>query len=409
MLLIGGDEYNSKIMLKKRLNSDSRTGIYARDAEAMLKKIITLEWYALLLCIISIPLFESPKSIFLVISAILFLIRHYIEKDYKSVLLAKDPRIGLLALAFVSSLSAVFALHPFLAFQGSMDFLKMYALFIIVASDFSDGKYIKTIILAIVASTTIGTGWGLANFMIGREATFELLSVGHVNHSSIYLALSLTVIIAYLEHLKTTSEKIFFYISSIILIAAFVIASSRASFLAFGAAMLMVFICMEKKKQFVSFSVMFFLITAVLIYFVDMTLLTKDYSFRDASLKTRLNLWSKGWEMFLSHPILGVGAKHFKFYNPFEYGSHAHNLLINTLAQFGIAGFSALMVFFYFILRSLKAAYKRNMLWSSACGAFIIVLMNGMFNTTLHSEHGLLFVLISAMISGNRLKVPADK
>lgn len=91
----------------------------------ILKKTAIFEWYLLLLCIFSIPLFESLKTIFLLIASIIFLIRHYIKKDLKEVFFRKDIRLGFLLLALSASISAIFAQKPTLAIRGSSDFLRI--------------------------------------------------------------------------------------------------------------------------------------------------------------------------------------------------------------------------------------------------------------------------------------------
>src|SRR5204863_9041949 len=50
----------------------------------------------------------------------------------------------------------------------------------------------------LVASTLIGLGMGYAALWRGTEPTLQLNSVGHVNHTSIYLAIMLGVSVAWL-------------------------------------------------------------------------------------------------------------------------------------------------------------------------------------------------------------------
>lgn len=380
-----------------------------------IEKIITIERYSLLLCIFSIPLFESPKIIFLVTSGAFFLMRRYMEKDYKNVFLTADPRLGFFALFMAAALSAMFAQKPQLAFDGSLDFLKMYLIFVIVATDFTDKRSLKSICLTIIFSTAIASIWGLAEYAAGKTGSVELNSVGHVNHSAIYIALALVVsIVISLNSFDNKSGKIWIFSLTSFLFAALIFSSARASILGAIAAIISMFIFTINKKRFVYIIV----ITAVpailfvlsLVIFKDsllnghslpvFQLLQKNMSIGDSSLSDRLKLWERACEIFIEHPIFGVGAKHFKFYNTSSYGSHAHSLYFNILGQLGIVGFSALASLIYFTVKSFKVYYRKNALWHAALGAFIIVAVNGIFNTTLHSEHGLLFALILGMIQG---------
>jgi O-antigen ligase len=370
----------------------------SQNKSSIIERIGIFEWYSLLLCVFSIPLFESPKTIFLVIASLLFFIRRYVEKDYRNIFFIKDPRLGLLSLALAASISAIFAQKPLLAIHGSFDFLKMYLLFIIVANDFSDRRSIKTIVLTVIASTTIASIWGLTEYIIGKSATIELNSVGHVNHSSVYLALSLVLAISMLLLSQNSSEKNFMLISAFVILVVLILSGSRATLGAFSIALIGMFLFGKKKKLFI-YIIMAVITTAVitLAFVPQPSLLQKVTSLSDQSLLGRIILWEKAWELFLSHPLIGVGAKHFKFYNTLEFGSHAHSLYFNTLAQLGIVGFTSLAFLFYLVINSLKASYGRNLLWNAALGAFIVVSINGTLNTMLHSEHGLLFSLIVAI------------
>lgn len=371
----------------------------------MLKKIERFEWYSLLLCIFSIPLFESLKTIFLVIAAILFLIRHFIEKDLKEALFVKDTRLGFLLLSIAASASAIFALKPGLAIHGGFDFLKMYLLFLIVATDFLDKKSIKTIALIVIVSTAIGAIWGLTEYATGKSVTIELNSVGHVNHSAIYLALVLVLAIPFLWLLEGKLEKILISLSSLIILTALILTGSRATVLGITAALFVMFVFTKGKKQFVYvFTAVIAAAAIILIFIPDLQLLQKNTSLSDNSLIQRIKLWESAWEMFTLHPVVGVGVKHFKFHNTLDSGSHAHNLYFNTITQLGIVGFISLMSLFYLIVKSLKASYGKNLLWHASLGAFAIVLVNGIFNTTMHSEHGLLFALILALGLNNNNK-----
>ncbi len=367
--------------------------------ENILKNIIRFEQYSLFLCIFSIPLFESPKTIFLLITAVLFSIRHFIEKDWKEMLFIKDPRLGFLALTLAAFISAIFAQKPELAVHGGFDFLKMYILFLIVATDFLDKKSIKSIGIIVIVSTAIGAIWGITEYATGKSATIELHSVGHVNHSAIYLALALVLAIPFLRLLEGRPEKIFISLSSVIILISLILTGSRATILGITAALIVMFIFTKGKKQSAyAFTAVIAAAVIISISVPDLQLLQKNTSLSDMSLIHRIKLWENAWEMFTLHPVVGVGAKHFKFYNTLDSGSHAHNLYFNTVAQLGIVGFISLASLFYLIIKSLKAYNNReSLLWTAALGAFIIVLVNGIFNTTLHSEHGLLFALILAL------------
>lgn len=376
---------------------------------SIVKKISALEWYSLLLCIFSIPLFESPKTIFLIISAFLFLTRHYIERDFKDIFFIKDPRLGFLALIGASAISAIFAQRPGLAIHGSLDFLKMYLLFTIVATDFRDNKSVKIISFFVIISAAIGAVWGFMEYTIIKNAQLQLNSVGHFNHTSIYLALTLWIVVCYFSIIHNKLEKSVIALCGMLIVFALMLTTSRATFLALLISFIITFIFDRSARK----KIFYLFITAILIsipsflylYHTAPNLLAKGFGIK--SLYLRFEHWNLAWEGFKSNFLLGVGAKHIKFLDPKAYGvavteklSHAHNLYLNILVQYGIAGFFALLLLFYLIFKWLKQVKEKNLMWSAAFGSFIIVLVNGILNTTLHSEHGLVFSLILAIAPG---------
>jgi O-antigen ligase len=137
------------------------------------------------------------------------------------------------------------------------------------------------------------------------------------------------------------------------------------------------------------------------------------------SLSGRVPIWNSALLIWRHNPVFGIGIKNYdqatrkrqekwlseenktysdKTYHPY---SHAHSLYFNTLAEQGIIGFSVLFINLLYICYLL---YKHTpkpedplicwLLWLSAAGVMQVVLINGIFNTTLHHEHGLLSVLI---------------
>ena len=80
---------------------------------------------------------------------------------------------------------------------------------------------------------------------------------------------------------------------------------------------------------------------------------------------------------------------------------HAHNLFVNALAERGIVGFAVLaavlLAWFVALIRRRpreRASDLACLAWGGAASAWIVTVMAGMVNTTLHHEHGLLAALL---------------
>jgi O-antigen ligase len=81
--------------------------------------------------------------------------------------------------------------------------------------------------------------------------------------------------------------------------------------------------------------------------------------------------------------------------------SHAHNLFVNALAERGLFGLGALItVLAAWAITLVRRAPRANAppilwaYWGGAAGAWIITVVVGVLNTTLHHEHALLAMLL---------------
>lgn len=95
-----------------------------------------------------------------------------------------------------------------------------------------------------------------------------------------------------------------------------------------------------------------------------------DASFQSNS--ERLLMWQSAWNMFLDHPLLGVGAQNYEYQYQNHYISplakergqmHAHSNVFQLLAEQGIVGFSSFCVLFGVILRRSWDGIRRNSFW----------------------------------------------
>jgi O-antigen ligase len=160
------------------------------------------------------------------------------------------------------------------------------------------------------------------------------------------------------------------------------------------------------------------------------------YLKRDMIEKTRINLSAQGSitamrgetarsavETWRQSPLWGVGPGNLPEVTreqieawvtsrgmPFEasrytWRLHAHNLYFNTLAERGLLGLSALLalaaLWAHQLIRhrpSPAADAMRWTAWGAGLSGFTLVFVGGLFNTTLHHEHGMLAMLCLAML-----------
>jgi O-antigen ligase len=80
----------------------------------------------------------------------------------------------------------------------------------------------------------------------------------------------------------------------------------------------------------------------------------QDLSPDEESASGRVDAWYEGFQMFISHPVLGVGADNFTEYNNLT----AHNSLILVLAETGFIGFALWFGFIGYCFRMMFAVLR---------------------------------------------------
>jgi O-antigen ligase len=280
---------------------------------------------------------------------------------------------------------------------------------------------------------------GLWQLYSHQKNSLELNSVGHVNHSAIYLCITYAIALSFTLTQSTSkhwSIRFLLIILVIIFGSLVIISDSRGSALAMGIITLSYGLIWTKKSKK---PLLMVLLAALFVtgglYLTNASIIKKTLiqttSQRSLnSLSGRVPIWDSASLAWRHNPVFGLGIKNFnqatrerheiwlteenkiysdKIYHPY---AHGHSLYFNTLAEQGIVGFcvvflNLLYICYLLYLNTPKSEAARNywLLWLSATGAMQVVLINGIFNTTLHHEHGLL----SALIIGlwwSRLKAP---
>lgn len=348
--------------------------------------------------IVSIPLSEAVKNISFGLLFLCFIILRFLKRDFYLTPLAK----GLLFYLATAVIVSFFAMDKHLSFKGTWDILRFSMFYLILINDFRDKK--GWLEWSLIAGTVIGVGWGIVFWkLLWHKHQFQILSLGHFNHTAIFLALVLILSLCKLIWDKNLKKPqfIFWAIGSTLIMMGLVLTTSRGSLLGFASAcMFLSFYRMNKKMMAVMMCI--FIIGGITALIFSKDLQSKGLS--TTSLHSRFHIWQAGLKAFKEHPVFGVGLNCFKkidinYYgeNKQDWAPHAHNLYINTLAQMGLIGFIGLLAmfigFFQTFFRAKESYYKY-----AAIASLILVLTNGIFNTTLHHEHALAFMVISALM-----------
>ena len=396
-------------------------------------KVLSLIFLTLFL--ISLPSLEAPKNIFMflfVISAFLIEIKDRTYKNY-------EIWDGIfLSLILSALLSACFGALNGYEWKGFRTILFTSLMGWLLYRYRYTTKELNFFYWVTILSTIPPLLWGLAEVLIFQSKNdLQLNSVGHVNHSAIYITIIYGALISKLLNNNddySAIKKIGLYVLTLTLFAGVVIGASRA---AFGCAILVTILSIFLSNKSISKKIrgyMYFLVLISFAIFLNATIFQKiaDKIKAHDNLSARDKLWSISIEGSKINPILGLGNGNWKLmpeekikqitesqnknYSPEDFKfaiqhGHPHNLYLATLADRGVFGLlilANLIVYWLFKLIKTYLMTKRSqgysLFWLSSLSTWISVFVIGLVNTTFHHETALLaFVFLSLQLGYLRL------
>ena len=230
------------------------------------------------------------------------------------------------------------------------------------------GKEIRWVLGALVASTVIGLAYGYWRLWsgAGKSGTLQLHSVGHVNHTAIYLAIMFGVCASWLfarwRVWRAGRRALALAICSLALVSLIVTASRGA--IGAGLALLLVLGAAwwpRWRAPFIASLAVVALAAAALVTFNAEVMRKQEVNAAAQNvLSHRDGIWRMAIAAWERYPWFGVGMDNYslishervriwrteagKDYDAARYVQfpHAHNLFVNALAERGIVGFAAL-------------------------------------------------------------------
>jgi O-antigen ligase len=406
----------------------------------MKKMLPAIDLFMLNLMIVSLPSLEAPKNIFLVGYLLTRVISEMIQFK-KGIRQWEGWDILFASVVFTALLSTVFA-----GFSGLEEWkgYKVLLTAILTGWLLSRANYTKNqyqmLFKLIILSTIPPLIWGLYEYLVihSRE-TLEIHSVGHVNHSAIYLVMIFGASLAwFLSQLSTKNktamlgrQTIFLGGLSLLFFISLIIGQSRG---AFGIALILgvsLFFLLGKKNSIKIMGIMSVAITLILIVALNTPIVQKQIMFQKGHdvLSSRDRVWNVSLEASRFHPILGIGMSNWHFigldhlkksveargeiFNPdyYYFPGHSHNLYLTALVERGVLGLIITLVFMLAWIRQLiktfnwaKKTNEATLLWGGSVSAWIATYGIGLVNTTFHHEHAILACLFLGLyLSHTRL------
>ncbi|OAD23412.1 O-antigen polymerase [Candidatus Thiomargarita nelsonii] len=361
---------------------------------------------------LALPIAEALKQISVIVIILLGI--HLI---FKKELKIEENLLTYSAVGLVifSLISACFAFNTTEALKACIDIFRILLIFLIIKSIPLNINQLVIFNKILFLSMIVALLYGLYQFHFfpnpsPDEITYlELHSIGHVNHSSIYLLLVFTIALTWLFYRDnrfpniSTSFLLFIIISSL---AGIFITGSRATMFTSLLLMLLIFLLFFITKQYRNTKLL--VILAILSIIPLIVLFSSEYSLerllwgfnmihRDALMEASIRAW-------LEHNIFfGIGADNSHHINPQDYVEsvfpvipHAHNTYITFLLERGLFGLSLYVIFIFSVLIALLKQYAKtkDRLVTAALLIWLVNFLISSVNTTFHDENGLLMVLI---------------
>ena len=398
-----------------------------------------LEFFGLISLGFSLPIMEAPKHFAI---AFLFIGALGWRLAQKPKVWRKPDTVEWILFAMWSvSLASTVANWPLLkGIHGFKDTSCILFLFwAMYRSNYSTSQ-IKKLLYAMIGAVIIGLFEGLWEWKSGLRPQLEFHSAGVVTQSSIYLGISIVLMLGVVFDTESQFNNLFRTISVgciLFSLPCLVLMGSRGTLLGFiitAGLLTMVFFHNKKFRTIMAIS------SALTAGLISVLLITNENSaaaIRIKHLASNINgsvfqntendlIRLENWKIGLAqatqggHPWLGIGPRNYpiinidklRFNKPLTtYPSiwqdlnHAHNLFLTKLCEEGILGLAAFVAFLIYVAIKLfhfrpRADSSIHWSWIAAVGALIMPIVAGSFNSSFTNEFAWLSMLLMGFAMG---------
>lgn len=383
-----------------------------------------IEFYWLLGLVFFLPLFEAPKNLCWLGFVLSWLTNRARAHDWGG---PWDRWDGLIALWIASAyLVAAFAGVRHDEWREANDVLRYGSVLWILKRSRYDERALLWILGTAIAATLLTLAWGYWRVYVAKtNETLGLNSVGHVNHSAIYMGIAfgaaLSMAFAYWERLRFAGRAGLCLAVAVLLVSVFLTDSRAAA----GAAVLFAFVIVgalgfrKRINLWKGFSIALLVLGIVLAALPGVLEKTVDRTERGIPLAYRDKIWSNALVEWRQFPLFGVGMGNFgqvgleqlqQWNRSQEWtvrataegvNTHAHSLYFTALAERGLVGLgvllAALLAWGSALVRGVPLAQDPPLDWAlfgASLAAWLTTVIVGLVNTTLHHEHGILCALL---------------
>jgi O-antigen ligase len=351
-----------------------------------------LELTFLSLMLLSLPSLEAPKNIFLILFLATSLYRQYPKKTKDSWRLWDWIFLSYIASAFCSAAFA--GISHGAEWGGFSSFLIWTGFAWLLSRTQYNQKEITWIIWVTILGSIPPLAWGLIEYMvIHTKDTLQLHSVGHVNHSAIYLGIilgaALSVTLSIWRDVNPI-KRLGLILLPIIFFVAIIIVQSRGVFGISLIRLSLIILLIPNPKKIKAIAFALFAIILALMPVMNAAIIQKQIANQNANdtLSDRDRVWNVSIEAARFYPIFGLGNGNWNRITledlkksrmerdvPFDEKNyaiqhgHSHSLYLTSLVERGVVGFIILIVFMGAWLRTLIKSYHK--LKNSTQGSYL--------------------------------------
>ena len=245
-------------------------------------------------------------------------------------------------------------------------------------------------------------------------AFFELKSIGHVNHSAIFMLLVFCIALISMADFKKLYEKYISIVVSATCVFGIMIAGSRATMYLLPVIVFVILFYQYLNKQTnlkTSLGIVILFIAIAISYTYLSTSIMHDGRIYGQLTKgitgseTRYPIFVSAVYTWLEYPFFGIGSGEFKIIDITKYFpgnvevnvSHAHNTFLTFLTEKGVIALLAYLVFQLSLFIKFIKNFRQN---SIVFLALLMLMANNIIslaNTTFHHENALLMLLFWAL------------
>jgi len=399
--------------------------------------MIRLEHAALIALAAVLPLLEGPKNLFWVLYVALWVVNRARTRDFGG----PWDRWDTLIVLWIASAQAAVAFAGLGADWRAVTDVVRYTsvLWLMKRSRYPD-RVLVALLIALAAGTVLALALGYYRILLTDDHTYlGLKSVGHVNHSAIYLAIAFGATLiatrAWWRHAAAPWRIGGLLCTLLFAVSLFVMQSRAAVGAAIVVAVVLLLAYAVRHRRGMRRLALGAAIAVGIGLAVKPEVLEKNYVQIERSgtlLAFREGIWHAGLLAWREFPIFGVGTHSWGRISEKQlesaaaqrgetldssglvFSSHGHSLYVNTLVERGVLGLAAVLavlvawaVALFRHIPDAAASPLRWSYWGGSAAAWMVAVIVGLVNTTLHHEHALISVLLLGGWLAHQRSTPA--